>query len=155
MAPSLPYACPCCILIETPMPYINELVPDADMVRHDLSNILRAHAVLDVDAQWTVDRDHDAFLMQLGSNPQDPGMSEFLFFWEGQMHEELLRSERLPAAQGQRHLRWHRLTAAAEPTAAPEQQQARLIALKEALTAFRSDGLFSAASVTYVIDFAF
>jgi hypothetical protein len=137
------------------MPFINELVPDADMVRHDLSKILRAHAVLDVDVQWTVDRDHDAFLMQLGSNPQDPGMSEFVFFWQGQMYEELLRSERVPAGQGQRHLRWHRLTAGSEPDSAQEQQQARLIALKEALTEFRSDGLFSAASVTYVIDFAF
>lgn len=137
------------------MPFINELVPGADMVRYKLNKILRAHAVLDVDAQWTVDRDLEAFLMQMGSNPQDPGMSEFVFFWDGQMYEELLRSERLPAAPGQRHLRWHRLTAGAESVSEQEEQPARLIALKEALTVFRSDGLFSAASVTHVIDFAF
>ncbi len=139
------------------MPYINELVPQADMARHNLSKLLREHAVLDVDAQWTVDRDHDAFLMQMGSNPQDPGMSEFVFFWEGQLYEELLRSERLPSEHGQRHLRWHRLNESSQTASPQEQQQhqARLMALKEALTVFRSDGFFSAKTVTYVVDFDF
>jgi hypothetical protein len=140
------------------MAYVNELVLDADIAKHDLKALCQRYVRLDLELEWTVDRARNSYLMEMRSNPQDPSMSEFVFYWDGQLGEELLQAEtRLSDDRSQYHMRWHRLAASfqARSPEDAQQHQARMAALKEALTAYRSSGLSSPSSVTYVVDFDF
>lgn len=139
------------------MPYVNELVPDVDIIDHDLKALRRRYACLDFGFQWTVDRARGSYLMEMRSNPQDPTMREFVFHWDGQLGDELLQLKTLSCDDTQRHLVWRRLAQQTQATTPEDNQrhQARMAALKEALTVFRCDGLYSAAPMTYVVDFDF
>jgi hypothetical protein len=105
------------------MPYINELVPDADIAKHHQKALCQRYVSLDLE--WTVDRARSSYLMEMRSNPQNPSMSEFVFYWDGQLGEELLQVEtQLSDDRRQYHMRWHRLLPDAL-TASQEQALAR------------------------------
>lgn len=139
------------------MAFVNELVSDADIARHGLKALCQRYSRLDLELEWTVDRERHAYLMEMRSHPQDPTMKEFVFFWDGHLGEELLQVDAQLHPGRQYQMRWRRLAApfqASSPDHA-QRHQARMAALKEALTAFRSSGLDSPDSVSYVIDFDF
>ena len=51
------------------MAYLNELVPEADIVALDLKRLRREYLCMDAGFQWTVDRSTGSWLMPMGSNP--------------------------------------------------------------------------------------
>ena len=139
------------------MAFVNELVSDADIARHGLKALCQRYARLDLELEWTVDRDRSAYLMEMRSNPQDPSMREFVFFWDGTLGEELMQVDTQLTDDRRYLMRWRRLAAAFQ-AASPghaQRHEARMTALKEALTAFRVRGLDSPTSVTYEISFDF
>lgn len=139
------------------MAFVNERVSDIDIARHGLKALCQRYSRLDLELEWTVDPARQAYLMEMRSNPQDPTMREFVFFWDGLLGEELLQVDAQLTADRQYRMRWRRLAAPFQASS-PEharRHQARMAALKEALTAFRSSGLDSPDSVTYVVDFDF
>lgn len=139
------------------MAFVNERVSDIDIARHGLKALCQRYSRLDLELEWTVDPARGAYLMEMRSNPQYPTRKEFVFFWDGILGEELLQVDAQLTADRQYRMRWRRLAApfqASSPKHA-RHHQARMAALKEALTAFRSSGLDSPDSVTYVVDFDF
>lgn len=137
--------------------YRNELVSDADIARHNLKPLRQRYACIDFGFQWTVTPDQASYLIEMRSNPQDPSVREFVFFWGGQLGGELLQLKTLSSSGQQRHLRWSRLATPATPasSAAAQQFQDRMAALKDALKVFRSDGIYSADAVMDTVDFDF
>lgn len=73
------------------MAFVNERVSDIDIARHGLKALCQRYSRLDLELEWTVDPARQAYLMEMRSNPQDPTMREFVFFWDGLLGEELLR----------------------------------------------------------------
>ena len=137
------------------MPYTAELIPDADIAKHDLLALCQRYARMPVDLDWVVDRQNNSFLMHVRSNPQDPAMSEFVFYWNGGLSEEMLSVETTRHEDGSRHLRWRRLPVFSRFQERPEDAVARTSALKEALACFRSRGVRSLSNVSYVVEFDF
>jgi hypothetical protein len=139
------------------MPYVNELVPESDIVKHGLKALCERYARVDIGIQWTVDRMLDSFLMEMRRNPQDPHMKEFVFFWEGHLEAVVLRLETVSSDQWTRHLRWHQMLPPRQ-NESPElalSNQSRLSALKDALSVYRTQGLYSGHKKRCVIDFSF
>lgn len=139
------------------MPYTNELVPQADIAAHDLLALCKRYARVPLELEWVVDRERSTWLMEMRSNPQDPRMMEFVFFWDGRLSEELLRVDGQRTPDGAYHLHWTRLPVVSS-LMPPETAQAhadRMAALKEALVCFRSSGLNSAPHVRHITDFGF
>ena len=139
------------------MPYTNELVPQADIAKHQLLALCQRYARVPLELEWTVDRQRNSYLMEMRSNPQDPRMMEFVFFWDGSLSEELLQLDAQRTPDGQYHLHWTRLPVFSQlaPDASAQAHEDRMAALKEALVCFRSSGLSSAPHVNHVIDFGF
>lgn len=137
--------------------YVNELAADTDIVVFDLRALCKRYTCSTLRIQWTVDKASGSFLKAVRNNHQDPAVSLFVFFWDGHMTEELLRLSILSAEEHQWHLRWQRLNPAplaGSPDAVPH-LEARTHALKDALTAYKTDGYDSDPSPRYVVDFDF
>ncbi len=163
LAARLSYACqrlnliayqPCLADMST---YMNELASDADIARFDLVALCKRYTCSTVQIQWTVDKGRESYLKAMRSNPQDPHTSEFVFYWAGALHELLLRSETVASDAKQRHMRWH-WVAGPEAPSTPDGEAthgALVAALKEALTAYRTSGIYSAVSKPLALDFNF
>ncbi len=137
------------------MPYTNELVTQADIDQFDLQTLWKRYYFVLTGLSWTIDRESNSYLLLGRSNPQDPGMKEFVFHWNGRLSEELLRLESTRDEDGTRHLHWSRLPVFSSFQELPDERAARLSALKEALISYRSRGVRSEQNVNFVVEFDF
>jgi hypothetical protein len=139
------------------MPYINELVAAADIAQYGLNALSQRYAFVITGLAWTVDHEQSSYLLEIGYNPEDPSMREFLFFWNQDLSSLLLQANTELKDDRRYLMHWHWLGAPAQFKLPEEAQrhEACMAALKDALMAYKSSGLSSPGHVTYVIDFDF
>jgi hypothetical protein len=71
-----------------PMAFVNEEIPEADLQRIDFGSVIHPlHSCpIDTPSQWTIDRDRDIALIDLGGGSGVNSMYPrfFLIYWKGQ-----------------------------------------------------------------------
>ncbi|MCL1501435.1 hypothetical protein [Xanthomonas nasturtii] len=72
------------------MPFVNEFIPEPDVVKHDLEAIDRDFVVGGTNARdWTVDRDRDMYLRNVanggGTEIEVRNQTKFSFYWHGEL----------------------------------------------------------------------
>lgn len=139
------------------MRYTNERVTPADIDRFDLKALSQRYQFVFTGLSWTIDHDRQSFLLLVRRNPEDLNEVIFVFLWDGELTEEVLRVQTDRSPDRRYLMHWHLLTAPvqARPPQEADRYRQRMSAFKEALTAYKSRGLNSAADMTYVIDFDF
>ncbi|WP_422193895.1 hypothetical protein [Aquabacterium sp.] len=139
------------------MPYSNELVTPADIEHYDLNSLWKRYYFVFTGLSWTIDRESESYLLLVRRNPEDMSTMAFAFLWDGELKEELLHMDGNRAADGRYLIRWRLLTKPlnAAPSGPATHHQARLAALKAALTAYKSRGLNSSSELSYAIEFEF
>jgi hypothetical protein len=134
--------------------YINELASAADIAQYKLTALCQHYTCSTLQIQWTVDKAQGSFLMEVRNNHEDPAVSLFVFHWHEQRTEELLRLEFVESADDRLHVRWHLLSSASKGMDEGA-SSARLAALKDALMAYKTDGLDSDDEISHVVEFDF
>ncbi|WP_238691782.1 hypothetical protein [Xanthomonas arboricola] len=75
---------------EIDMPFINEFIPELDVVKYDLEVIDRDFVVGGTNARdWTIDRDRDMYLRNVanggGTEIEVRNKTKFSFYWHGEL----------------------------------------------------------------------
>ena len=69
------------------MAFVNETIPEADLLRIDFAGVIHPlHSCpIDTPSQWTIDRERDIALISLGGGSGQNSMypTFFLIFWQG------------------------------------------------------------------------
>ena len=139
------------------MSYRNELVTPADVEHYDLNSLWKRYYFVFTGLSWTIDRERESYLLLVRRNPEDMNIMAFVFLWDGERQEELLHMDSNRAADGCYLIRWRLLTKTlnAMPVEPAMRRQSRLVALKAALTAYKSRGLNSSSELSHVVDVDF
>ena len=70
------------------MAFVNENIPEADLQRIDFASVMHPlhFCPIDTPSQWTIDRERDIALIDLGGGSSENSMypSFFLMYWQGQ-----------------------------------------------------------------------
>jgi hypothetical protein len=145
------------------MPFINEFIPSEDVENYDLKAIDERVFVGRTRARdWTVDRDRNIYLRNIahGGGPEIElsNRMEWTFFWKGT--PLTLRIDLLEGRGGQKEHGWShwKLIWLNGSHGLPEQLKSKkdeiLETLKEALTAYKGAGIYSADYADYSVTLA-
>jgi hypothetical protein len=78
------------------MAFVNETIPEADLHRIDFASVIHPlHSCpIDTPSQWTIDRERDIALIDLGGGSGENSMYPrfFLIYWQGQFTDVHLSS---------------------------------------------------------------
>jgi hypothetical protein len=78
------------------MAFVNENIPEADLQRIDFASVIHPlHSCpIDTPSQWTIDRERDIALIDLGGGSGENSMYPrfFLVYWQGQFTDVHLTS---------------------------------------------------------------
>lgn len=67
------------------MTFINEKVTEQDIEKYGLREINKQFVKGDVSYYWTIDRDRNIYLRDMGGNWQEPEQQHFSFLWKGHL----------------------------------------------------------------------
>ncbi|MCE4552814.1 hypothetical protein LYZ85_24540, partial [Xanthomonas hortorum pv. vitians] len=72
------------------MPFVNEFIPEPDVVKYDLEAIDRDFVVGSTNARdWTIDRDRGLYLRNVanggGTEIEVRNQTKFSFYWHGEL----------------------------------------------------------------------
>lgn len=133
------------------MTFINEKVTEQDIEKYGLREINKQFVKGDLSYYWTIDRDRNIYLRDMGGNWQEPQQQHFSFFWKGSLIRIEIDRNGGGAFGGKGSTTWS-LRADSDrkdiwlPTELEAQRNDITEDLKEALVAYKDNGFFSSVA---------
>lgn len=143
------------------MPFVNEYISPDDVARYRLAEIDEKFSWGTGSRDWTIDRERDIYLRSIGRDRDEEFRyrTYWTFFWKGEeltLRLDLLDAWGRPGEPGGCHWRLAYLNGSnGLPGALKRHQQTLVNDLKEALIAYKDDGVFSVKTdYAVVLDFS-
>lgn len=130
------------------MAFINELIPEADLIKYDIKAVDRKSGLAKGrDYHWTIDRERDIHLRCVANGRDEyRSRSTWSLHWKGDvLSVELILVSAGGESGGPGWSHW-RLQKLGLPPALKLRRSEILVDLEEALTAYKDAGVFSASS---------
>lgn len=130
------------------MPFINELISEADLVKYDIKAIDRKFKLArSRDVHWTVDRERDVYLRCVANGRDEyRRRSTWTLYWKGDVLTVELNLIGAGGELGGAGWSHWRLESLGLPPKLEDRRSDILADLKEALTAYKDAGVFSTSS---------
>ena len=136
------------------MAFVNEYISEEDIKKYDIEALNKKFCIADYNSKWTVDSERDIYLRYIGHGHEEFIQEhDFYMFWEGGVIDICLHVEQGGKIDGPQW-RHYELIKIKIPDEISEYKANILDDLKEALTEFKSAGLFSRCS-TFKATFEF
>ena len=129
------------------MTFINERISVEDKQKYNLEDIQAKHGFdWTKITDWTIDRDTSSFLSRVWRGREQTGKSTWIFFWQSEsllVELEVLEAKGVRGGAGWTHWRVREIEL---PASLINRKEEVLEHLKEALTAYKDAGLYSATT---------
>lgn len=134
------------------MTFINEYIPEADIKKYGLENIDKRFIVGGTNARdWTIDRERDIYLRNVANGREEfRNQSTWTLYWKGELIPVELHLLGGGGKRGEPGWSHWKLQQIHIPPHLKNKYDEILVDLKEALTAYKDGGTYS-ANTTYSI----
>lgn len=142
------------------MTFINEKVIEQDIEKYGFREINKQFVRGDVSYYWTIDRDRNIYLRDMGGNWQEPTEMRMSFYWKGHLLRQdlrLIESTSTRDGEGSQTLGLSTISERKTIWLPPElegNRQQITDDFKEALLAYKGSGVFSTLT-SYTAKFLF
>lgn len=141
------------------MTFINEKVSEQDIEKYGLREINKQFVRGDISYYWTIDRDRNIYLRDMGGNWQEPEQQRFSFFWKGHLLRIELDRSGGGSFGGKGSTTWKLREGSVRqniwlPDDLEAQRDCITEDLKEALITFKDNGYFSTVA-EHTVQFLF
>jgi hypothetical protein len=125
------------------MAFVNEYISDEDIEKYDIEELNKKFHIANYKSTWTVNHEKDIYLRHVRRGREEHSDEhKYYFYWQGQLIDVVLKQIGGGELNGPQWYEYELLHISISKE--HEQSKPQIIAaLKEALTAYKSSGLFS------------